>query len=215
MRTQKNNLEKTLAVFDLDGTLINSKGKLVSDVVGAFNRLGVNIGPEEIHDKNWYTLAANYNISKEAFAKSFDKRESWQESLNRGKVSMYPDAKKCLDYLKDNGAHIALLSKSNPEYTRAKVDYFGLNEYIQQIAISPVYAPSKNKEAAELVKKFPDIDKAYFIGDSEGDVTIADYVHQKFKISTGGIYVNRENSAKIQGYYNIHSLGEVPKIIKY
>jgi len=212
----KNN-GKIGAIFDLDGTLIDSTDKLNLDVSNACKKIGIKIEPYEIKGRDWHELVESYGKSKDDFNKALDEREPWAESLKKGRVSIFQDAIPCLNYLKNQGVRLSLLSKSIPKYTNLKVDYFNLKQYFENIVVTPFDAPSKRKEAIDSVKALIPIEKAYFIGDAVGDVTIADDVEKELGISTKGIYLSRDGKAipkEVERYQQIKSLEELSGIIK-
>lgn len=137
-------MENIAAVFDMDGTLVNSEKKIRLDVAEAMKSLGVRISPEEIAG-NWYDLAQRYGIDNEVFDREFEKRKSWEDSLRDGEVSLFSDTLNCLDTLQDHGITLAILTRSNPEYTHAKINYFGLERYFKdRVAITPVKSKGEN-----------------------------------------------------------------------
>ncbi len=208
------NYNKTdLVVFDLDNTLIDSNPKLTSDVVGAFARLGRQITPEEVSG-NWYDLARKYGFSSEQFDREFDKRKPWEESLKAGEVNIFSEVYETLEGLKQRNTRLALLSRSNREYTDQKIDHFGLRPYFEHIKVIDVKAPSKRDGALELIADLDpkSINKVLFVGDREEDVVIARDVQSKYGLSSEGVYVSR-NKKPIDGYTNIQSLKELTGMI--
>lgn len=210
-----NNYKRTIAVFDLDNTLIDSQAKLNADFVGAMSRLGITITPEEIKAGKWYETAQKYGFSKEAFDKAFDQRKTWEQSLADGEVPIFPETRGCLEELASRGIRMSLLSKSIPKYTKQKVDYFGLNKYFEQIVTVHPEEPNKTKGAIELIIKMNPCagDYAAFIGDKEEDVAIAS-IGKSYKLNAKGIYVNRDGLI-LPDYASVKNLSEVnKKIIK-
>jgi len=181
-----------MAVFDLDGTLIDSNQKLTNDMIGAMKRLGITIMPEDTHG-DWYKLAAQYNISKEELNESFDKRKTWAESLSDGEVNVFPDTYRTLESLRSAGVKLGLLSASVPKYTEQKLNYFPeLRKFFKDnIEVVHPEKGTKSREARSLIDKL-DPGEAYFIGDRVGDVEIV-AVGRKLEIPSRGIYVNRND----------------------
>lgn len=202
-----------IVVFDLDNTLIDSKRKLTLDVVETFERLGKRITPEQVPE-NWYKLVEEYGFSREEFDETFNERKNWEDSLKGGDVTIFPDTYKTLESLKNKKIRLALLSKSIPEYTQQKLDYFGLTKYFERVKTVHPTVPSKKQGALELIEESnpSTIKQAYFIGDKREDVTIAEDVNERYSINSQGIYVNRDNQ-KLQGYHNINSLERVLEIV--
>jgi len=212
----------TIAVFDLDNTLIDSKAKLTADTVGAFKRLNPKIPSEEVlklWDElgNWYKIAEKYGIPKQEFDDAFDQRKTWEQSLADREVPIFPETVPTLDKLKKRQMKLAILSKSLPSYTQTKLDYFGLTPYFEEIQTIHPKEPSKDPAAIELIKKIgpQHLERAYFIGDREEDVTAERAVKDAYKnhgITTGGIYVNRQGK-QLDDYPSITNLEQILEII--
>ena len=103
--------ESKVAVFDLDGTLIDSKPKIITDVQDTMARLGYNISYQE-SSKDWGELRQQYGISKEDWDRAFEQRKTWEQALREGQVPLFEDALPCLKALRDRKARLALLFKS-------------------------------------------------------------------------------------------------------
>ena len=96
-------------VFDLDNTIIDSKGKLDRDLIKTFNRLGYSLSEKDLK-KDWHEIISSYGISKNVFNKEFAKRKSWEDSIKNGEVKLFPDTVYALEKLKKKGHQILLLS---------------------------------------------------------------------------------------------------------
>ena len=132
--------ETTALLFDFDGTLLNSGDKVPLDVQAAFEMLGTQLPLEEAGaSKNWEATAAKYGYSKDQFWHAFKRaRESWAESLKKGKAQLYEDAKPALDRLVADGyINLALVTRSVPEETMVKVLELGLGDYFSAIKVTP------------------------------------------------------------------------------
>ena len=120
-RATKN--EGLVAIFDMDETLIQSGLKLEKDTVQTFQRLGIEITPDEARG-DWYSTASRYGISKEQFDKEFDKRKSWEDSLRDNEAPLFSDSYATLDELVRNDVRIGILTRSIKEFTDLKISYF-------------------------------------------------------------------------------------------
>lgn len=114
---------------------------------------------------------------------------------------------------------LALLTKSTPKYTKAKLDFYNLNKYFEnRIAITPRTSESKEREALELIKNLnPEkILRAYFIGDKAEDVLVAPIIQDNYGVKSEGIYLNREGldtPNEVISYFQIKTLNEIPNIL--
>ena len=212
-------METKIVVFDMDNTLIDSKRKLQTDVVEAMGRLGAYITPEEVRG-DWYALAESFGLNKKDFDRKLGKRKTWYDALRDGDVPIFRDTLKCLDDLYDEGATLALLTRSNQEYTRAKIDHFGLERYFQdRVEITPVKSKNgKHPEARNLIHRLNPSPESeiYFIGDRLEDVEVVDSIRDSYQLNTNGIYLQRSEGEFPKGterYHQVRSLEEVPRII--
>jgi len=208
-------VKQKIAIFDLDGTLIDSSAKLKADVISAFHRLGYQVSPENIGE-NWYDLARSRGITREAFDEEFDKRKTWAASLRDGEVAVFADTKSSLEKIAKAGITMALLSKSLPKYTDTKLDFFGLRKYFTAIRTTSPTELTKDDGAIKLVRELGpnNISLATFIGDNAIDLSceraVAEYYNNQFQ--TRGVYVNRDGKS-IKGYCSVKTLSEVADLL--
>ena len=208
---------ENLAVFDLDNTLIDSDKKLRMDIVNAMKLLGHELSPEEVSG-DWYTLARGYGVSKAQFDWALDRRKSWARSLEDEEVGLFEDTVPCLEGIKEGGVGLALLSRSIPDYTYQKLRHFGLEKYFKAVETVHPKTQSKREGAIKIVKSFypKGLNKAYFLGDREEDVIIAEDVSLELGIKTEGIWVNRTAKPitdSLRRYQQVSSLENVPALI--
>ncbi len=211
---------KKVAIFDIDGTLINSKPKLNSDVKRAFYNLGYNLANEDIENsKNWYELAEQYGITRELFDKEFNKRKTWEQSLKDGEAPLFEDSIPCLERLYSEGVILGVLTKSTLKYTNQKLDFHKLRKYFEdRVAVTNIDEKSKRKEAISLINKInpTTVNSAYFIGDQIEDVIVEKDVQSEYELNTKGIWLNRNNKKipkKLISYQQINSLEKLSLII--
>ncbi|MFH1290234.1 MAG: HAD family hydrolase [Nanoarchaeota archaeon] len=221
----RRNQSGIVAVFDVDKTLLDSGRKLQIDVVEAMGRLGTHIAPEEVSG-DWYGLAEAHGLDRDEFDRELDKRKSWERALRDGDAPLFDDVIPCLDRLQDEGVRLAVLTRSTPEYTEAKLEHYRLRRYFgDNVAVTPFKSPGgKGQEAIELVRGlgFDTIERAYFIGDNPEDVIVDAAVHDALGIQTHGVHLDRNGEgfsdeiATVKHPYersHVKTLAEVPDII--
>ncbi|MEK6885425.1 MAG: HAD hydrolase-like protein [Nanoarchaeota archaeon] len=213
------NYKKTIAVFDVDNTLIDSQAKLRADFIGAMQRLGVGLKPEEI-GMPWYEVATKYGFSKEIFDESFNKRKTWEQSLGDGEAPLFSDTLPCLEELALNGVRMAVLSKSIAKYTDIKLKHFGLDKYFEQVVNVHPKVNTKKYGALYLISELNPTEAGpiAFIGDKPEDVLVAKDAEREYQKVCNGFYVNRmKNSLPKElvgaGCLNLNSLRELPAFL--
>ena len=213
---EKGNLEGHVAIFDLDGTLIDSKKKLRMDVYTALRRRGFNVSYAET-DMNWSMIAAKYGLTMKNFLDILDPRKSWEDSIRDKEVKIFPETHEVLSKLRKRRIRLGLLTKSLEEYTNVKLDSFDLAKYFEQVVTVPMEA-SYDPFAIELVKRLDPstINTAYFIGDREEEIYVEKAVRMKFSnfnLETWGVCINREGKG-LNNYITIFSLDEIFRVIE-
>ena len=177
-------------IYDMDNTLINSRIKLGWDVKNAFARLGTTITLEEAQTtKNWEALATTHGHTLAEFWSSFNKRETWKESIQQGTATIFPETIPILKTLQEKEYRLVLVSRSEEKETMEKVQGFGLQTFFKKPYL---VAPKRIREtrsktktigymnaldqegiAAELItatQTIPIPTTIFIVGDSEEDV---------------------------------------------
>lgn len=206
-----------VGIFDLDGTLIDSNAKTRGDFTEAMSRLGVDVNPEETLEE-WEKVAERYGIPTDQLYKAFDKRKSWEQSLEDCEVEIFPETHSVLSDLNNKGVKLALLSRSLPKYTNLKLNHFNLGQYFSAVETIHPSTPSKIGGARTLIEKIGPkrIEHAWFIGDEESDVSFSGDIEREFGIASRGIYIDRvcrKPNFERRNYHVIKSLEEVPGIM--
>ena len=214
--------QNEVAVFDMDGTLIDSMKKMKRDVINAMQRLGHLVKPEEVVG-NFYDLAAKYGYNRQQFDAEFDKRKSWEQALRDGDAPIFEDTIPCLEQLKERGIRMVILSKSLPRYTQAKIDHFNLGQYFERSVVVNPGVRTKKHGAIYLVSEMlpQQIERIYFIGDRLEDTIVDKDVYEELNIPSHGILLRRngENTSFPDDRYRFHryyarTLAEVPNLIR-
>lgn len=229
-------------IFDMDRTLVDSNLKLGSDVKDTLARLGTSISLEEAKaSKDWVGLAAKHGHSKDEFWNSFNQRDTWTQSIQKGIATIFPETFQVLDTLQRDNYRLVLVSRSEEKETMEKVNGFGFGKYFKKPYL---VAPRKLREQRSLTKTFGYLQaidqeglvseflaaaqtlqqpaRLYIIGDSEEDVWAGqalkkwiskDPKYQKSEIIT--ILVDRQaKNPKTRADYVVRDLNQALDVIK-
>jgi len=215
-----------IAIFDLDGTLIDSDRWLSRELIETFKGLGVSITEEEANiegKRDKYKLAYKHGFSKKELDRSYRQNVKCLYTLNNalrsGELALYPEILRTLASLRKNGVALGLLPRATRERDVAlKVQRLRLGEYFEdRIVVVPNNGHNtKYKGAVDLLIKMQGQNgKVYCIGDRAEDVVVADDLKGNNQIDAEGIYVHRLNSpdADLTRYKRVKSLEEIPDLV--
>lgn len=216
--------QKRIAIFDLDGTLVDSDKWMAKELTGSFGGLGIFPSEEEINTegkRDKYALAGKYGFSKEELDRSYRENvkhiHTLDNALRSGDVTLYPDALSVLEELKENGVVLGLLPRASRESNVfGKLRHFGLEKYFGDRINIVSNGQTKYQGALSLLERTQGQDgKVYCIGDRAEDVVIAGRLKRDKQIDASGVYVHRLNSpdSNLAGYKNVKTLDEIPELI--
>lgn len=207
-------VQRRLALFDIDGTLIRVP-RGVSDlaVEHAFERvLGLTgavarCGEFEFHGKTdrqiFMEICEALEIEREEAARGlveFDAAllEGWERHLEPSNVQVLPGVVDLLDRLKGEGVMLGLLTGNIREGARAKLEHHGLYDYFPfgafgcDSSVRDELPPFALKRAGEHHGVTVAADQAVIIGDSHRDVACAKAWNIRvLAVATGALSVER------------------------
>ncbi|MFV0254542.1 MAG: prolipoprotein diacylglyceryl transferase [Erysipelotrichaceae bacterium] len=170
---------KPTIVFDLDGTLVNTK----SSIYGTFNMLMKKYNNREMSESE---LDSVYGPSlDESFSKYFPDRNydellveyrEYNQALQTKELKTLNNAQLLIDKLKNEGYPIAIFSNKNHAGIEFSLELVGLRNYFDVIlGVDDVKCPKPNKEgllkACNLLNTSKD--NLIYVGDSVGDMLCA------------------------------------------
>lgn len=175
-------MEYKAAVFDMDGTILNTIDDLRDSVNAVLSHFGYpERSPEEIRtfvgggSYQLITLALPEGCSKETVDKVHDYYRPYYAAHSEIKTAPYPGVVELLNDLKDAGVKLAVVSSKpdGPVNTLCKKYFDGIFDI--SIGDRPGLERKPAPDALYLALKELDVDKkdAIFIGDSEYDIAIA------------------------------------------
>lgn len=216
--------QNRIALFDLDGTLVDSDKWMSRELIETFKGLGVSITEEEANiegKRDKYSLASRYGFNKNELDESYRKNVkgiyTLDKALSSGQITLYPESLDTLDELRGNGVILSLLPRATRESdVFQKVQKLGLEKYFGNRISIVSNGQTKYQGALDLLKRTKSQDrKVYCIGDRAEDVVIAGRLKRDNKINAEGIYVHRLNSpdANLTGYKSVKTLDEIPELV--
>jgi len=217
--------EKRIAIFDLDGTLVDSDKMMSRELIETFKGLGVSPSEEEINiegKRDKYALSEKYGFSSEELDRSYRENVkhiyTLEMALRSGDVALYPETLNVLKALEENGVVLGLLPRSaRKSNVLDKVQHLELEKYFgDRINIVSNGDSTKHQGALNLVRKVKGQNgRISCIGDRAEDVTIADDLRDNYEINAQGIYVHRSDSpdADLTSYKRVKTLDEIPELV--
>lgn len=166
-------------LFDLDGTLSNSKEGITKSVQYALShfgieepdldKLGVFIGPPLVDSFMKY-----YNMSLEQAKEATAKYRERYAPIGIHETQMYEGAKECLISLKEQGYVIGMASSKPENYCKIILEDFGILEYFDDVVGATMDGKIGSKEEVirEVFRRWSHIEKNQMclIGDTIFDV---------------------------------------------
>jgi len=218
-------LKKKIAIFDLDGSLVDSDMYMSKEIIKTFNCLGVSITEEEANiegKKDKYKLASKYGFSRDELDRTFKKNVKGlyplDNALRSGNVTLYPETLRVLETLEKNGVVLGLLPRATKESDLIyKVQHLGLEKYFgDRISVVSNSQKTKYNSAVELLKKMQGQEgDVYCIGDRAEDVLVANDLSTNCQLNAKGIYVHRSNfpDANLGKYKMVKTLDEILELV--
>lgn len=203
---------KNLYIFDLDGTLIDSKSMISNCFKKVLNELLPNnsyktdnllIGPS-LHDTAGKLLGNNNHHLIGKFKEKFI--EIHDNDLLK-EIKMFDYAEDLLSLLYSQGNSLMIATNKRIEPTKIIIDQFGWRKYFIDIFSANEFIKKEDgiRQVLENNSKFKEI---YLIGDTLSDGIAANKLNIKFIKALYG-YGKDENWSEINVFMEIESLREV------
>ncbi len=205
-------------IFDLDGTLIDSKFEILDTYKKVFEQLPPKLGINYDQISYIATLQANLEMiyekdieliasAKKIFTDHYD-QSSYESTL------LYPNVFEVLEILtkKNHVLHIATNKRLNP--TNKILKNKKIDKFISTVKASDINSDkimSKAEMVAEICK-LNNIDKGYMIGDSGQDI-LAGLASNLITVAVTYGYESKEVLKNKKPNYFIDSFEELVKII--
>ncbi len=169
-------------LFDMDGTIIDSVDNIVRCWVWAFRQKGIPVTREQIYNYLGRTAddimarIASSEEERELLAEVYRLARICGEKTWREDVKLYPGVKETLEYLRNKGYRLGLVTSSHADRTYEFLEYFGIRDYFDVIQCYEEGAPGK-PDPYLLLRALEKLDvepsQALYVGDSLVDCLAA------------------------------------------
>ena len=170
------NREIKLAIFDLDGTLLDSTYIWAQIDYDFFAKRGKELPPDYFHEICHLGLVGAARYTKEKYGikdSEEDMIKEWREAsihYYSDVLQLKPHAKEFLDYLRNSGVILSLATVNDEELYAPCLKRLGILDYFQ--LIKDVNSVKEGKESPKLYKSIND----HFGVDKENTVVLEDIV---------------------------------------
>ncbi|WP_368497137.1 HAD hydrolase-like protein [Herbiconiux sp. A18JL235] len=171
-----------LAIFDLDGTLVDSGANILAGLRATFAALGLPV-PDDTELVHYIGPPVRHSFRLRAGLDHADAEEAGRlygrisDERFRDGVSVYPGVREALDALAENGARLAIATSKPEPQALALLDEHGLSGGFEVVV---GYRPTGERESkAEIIREVLDLvagpggtaEAAVMVGDREHDLT--------------------------------------------
>lgn len=212
------------AIFDVDGTLLDTAEGVLSSVKYAIESCGLPVLPEEelntfIGPPIQNSLMRHYGMEKEEaqrVTEVFRERYKGEDLL---KAVPYEGIYQVFEELKNNGVKLAAATYKRQDYARRILEHFGFNRYTEILYGADSHNKLKKKDIIEKCMAdmgIRDHSQAVMIGDSDNDALGAEALGMDFIGVTYGFgFRSREDVYKFRAVGSADRTEElVPLILR-
>lgn len=157
------------AIFDVDGTLVNTREGIVHTIQDVLGELGLSyngdldlwIGPPI--KKSFMDFCGLIEEDAQKATRLYRKRYIKKYITES---TLYPGMRETLDMLRRNGVRLAIATmKTGPQVDRL-FSYFGIKDYFEEIKTA---REDGSLSKAQMIAELMDSDETYMIGDTISD----------------------------------------------
>jgi phosphoglycolate phosphatase len=211
---------KSLVIFDLDGTIVDSEDFIVWSFVEAGRRVGVRVDPDLVRGFIGYPLdevvsrVLGSGLSPGVVEEFLSVRRSLIREHWRSRVRLFPDVIPALSELRSMGFKLAVASSSVLGRIVEFLEYLGVIEYFQYI--SGVEPGVRGKPYSDVITRVleglrVDPAEAVYVGDRLVDCTASRSAGVDFILVDRS---GREKPLDCTPIETVRSLIEIPRVLK-
>ncbi|MDH5796489.1 MAG: HAD family hydrolase [Anaplasmataceae bacterium] len=193
-------------IFDWDNTLIDSN----QSILDAMEYTRKQLNYDKPLQKDPHLLRKEYFLEcfgEEKYRKAVDIFYNYLNENKNYEVTLYPNAKKLIQYLYSTNKNLYVISNKKATKLREEVDKVGLTEYF--IKISGSGDTNNDKPHTDMLHhalpNMLDNQNTVYIGDSITDLLFAQNCNIDF------ILINEESMPQYSGYHHIKNHKELLK----
>ncbi len=208
-------------IFDLDGTLINSRTYVGRGTLDALEELFSQKG-EKLPPVDEAYILAQMGKPMETFYRNIlpEGYKHWikemipigekhlVQAIEQGKAELFPNALTVLGELKSRGIRLGIASNCGRPYLDALTHYFRLDNFVER-SYCLAYEPTKTAMVTRILKETQSR-TALMVGDRASDIEAAHANRIKCIVFTLGFGTPEEIKA---GDYFIKDLREIPVLL--
>lgn len=209
---------KKAVLFDIDGTLLDTRKFVFDAVKYAFSESGYPYPTErELKEVTGLPLVEFYSrlLSVDASDKLAKIHREFQEE-NFHLVKPFPKTKKTLRILKNAGFALAAVSNRTRESLVKSLKFTGIFDFFEVVICADDVVNAKpHRESLLAALKFLQMkpNSAYMIGDTENDI----FAGKNAKVKTVGVTYGwlGKDIVKYNPDHIIDDIGKLPEVLKY
>lgn len=215
-------MKLSLALFDLDGTLTDSKLGIINSVIYSLNKLGYyDINPSNLYFflgpplKDSFQQLLNCSDTIAEIAVNYYRENFTEKGIYEN--NLFPDIDKMLNILSQKNITLVLSTSKPLVYAKIVLNHFGIEKYFDGVYGSELNGnfTDKTEIIAHILKQYPKVDKEniIMIGDRKFDIIGAKSNNIKSIAVTYG-YGNMEELSLVNPDYYAKDAREIQLIIE-
>ncbi len=203
------------AIFDVDGTIINSYKDVTGGICYALEKLGYSRPEESVLKKFigptvYESMTQILKLPHEVASEIITIYRGWYETIDHSGTVMYPGFPDLLDRLKKEGVRLSLASTKPTRFIPKIFDKFGITHYFEKIIGATDEKSASDKTV--LIEKARLDESAVMIGDRKFDIAAA----TKLNIDSIGVtygFMEEDEFIKFPPTYIARNTDEIFEII--